>query len=65
MYLKLNERYGGAVLVNMNNVQHITADTGGTARLWFSADDADTMLVHERFDEVEQMIEREVVAMGW
>lgn len=59
MWLKLNEIHGGPLLINMDRVERITKETGGKAKLWFSADDADTLNVQEYFDEVEQAVDSE------
>lgn len=59
MWLKLNEIHGGPQLINMDRVERITKETGGKAKLWFSADDADTLNVHEYFEEVCMTVDSE------
>ena len=61
MWLKLNEIHGGPQLINMDRVEHVTKETGGKAKLWFSADDADTLNVQEYFEEVQGELENEHV----
>ena len=57
MWLKLNEIHGGPLLINMDRVERITKETGGKAKLWFSADNADTLNVQEYFEEVQGALE--------
>lgn len=56
IFLKLNEIYGGEVLININHVWQITPETGGNAMLWYSNIDSDTLRVKESFQDVELMI---------
>lgn len=52
-YLKLDEAHGGPLLINMAKVDRVTKVTGGKAKLWFSANDSDAVIVEQAFDYVQ------------
>lgn len=58
VFLKVNETSGGGLqIINMTKAERITDAGSCQARIWFSQDDADTILIQESLKDVEDMMD--------